>query len=113
MARTDTEVIDVLNQLYDESFAGKEGQRFVLAWSDLRAIYGFRKLFSSRFHGLAQAATDHGLYLWDLGEGESGHLVAVIKVNTVDRWRRVPRRVVDRYKIAPAEDGVNEADDDD
>jgi hypothetical protein len=102
----------VLLELYGESFSGKEGQRFVIAWSDLRGLYGYRKLFSSRFEGLAQAATDRSLYLWDLGQGENGHLVAVIKVGTVDRWRRVPQKIIERFRIAESDSGESEADED-
>jgi hypothetical protein len=113
MARTDEEVIQVLRDIYAESFGGKVGQRFLISWGDLRAIYGFRKLFLSRFDQVAEAAFENRLYLWDLGEGESGHLIAVIKTGTIDRWRRVPKKIIEKYRISPDDDGDTGEDDSD
>ena len=56
--KTDSQVAGILSDLYDEEFAGKSGQRYVMAWSDLRSIYGFAKLFQSRFDSLATIAPD-------------------------------------------------------
>jgi hypothetical protein len=113
MARSDDEVVSKLLEIYDEEFGGRKKQRFLISWGDLRTLYGFRKLFESRFARLAECATDSGLYLWDLGEGENGHLVAVIKVRTVDRWRKVPKRVVDEHKGTSTEEGEEEPEDED
>lgn len=113
MARSDDEVVAKLVELYTESFGGKAGQRFLILWADLRSLYGFRKLFESRFERLAELATDSGLYLWDLGEGENGHLIAVVKMRTVDRWRKVPKRIIDNYKAPPSDDSEDEVDDGD
>jgi len=112
MARTDDEVIEVLREIYAEKFGGKESQRFLISWGDLRAIYGFRKLFYSRFRQLTEIAYTKRFYLWDLGEGESGHLIAVIKTGTIDRWRRVPKKIIETHSIAPDDDESIEDDDD-
>ncbi|RJR47671.1 MAG: hypothetical protein C4567_00895 [Deltaproteobacteria bacterium] len=101
MPRTDEEVVDILLELYAENFGGKEGQRFLISWEDLRSVYGFEKLFYSRFNRLEEAASAKRLYLWDLGEGGNGHQIAVIRSRTVDRWRRVPKRIIRTYKIEP------------
>lgn len=113
MARSDDEVIQELLELYGEAFGGKEGARFLIAWGDLRSLYGFRKLFESRFGRLAELAADSGLYLWDLGEGENGHLVAVVKISTIDRWRKVPKKIIEVHKAPPADGNEEEAEDDD
>ncbi len=75
MARDEDEVVDELKNIYAERFGGKEGQRYLISWSDLRSVYGFRKLFDSRFRQLVEVAYRKRLYLWDLGEGEDGHLI--------------------------------------
>jgi hypothetical protein len=111
MARTDAEVITVLHGIYAEEFGGKERQRFLISWADIRAIYGFGKLFESRFYALAEAGIKRRLYLLDLGEGESGRLVAVVKMRTVDRWRRVPKKVIDQYRLSPDDDADAGEDD--
>lgn len=105
MARTEKEVVQVLRKIYADTFGGKEGQRFLISWGDLRAVYGFRKLFDVRFEQLAEAAIEKRLYLWDLGEGENGHLIAVIKSGTIDRWRRVPKKVIEQYRNPPDDGG--------
>lgn len=112
MARTDDEVIDILIEIYDDEFGGKTGQRYLIRWADLRTIYGFRKLFSSRFGRLRELAAARGLYLWDLGEGEYGYMIAVVKMRTVDRWRRVPKRIVEEHQIAPDDDSDPDEGDD-
>ena len=111
MARTDNEVIEVLKEIYAESFGGKSRQRFLISWSDLRMIYGFGKLFQSRFDQLSEAAYRKNLYLWDLGEGESGHLIAVIRSRTIDRWRRVPKKIAETYYTPPQDESDTEEDD--
>jgi hypothetical protein len=111
VARSDDDVVQKLLELYREAFGGKQNQRFLIAWSDLRSLYGFRKLFESRFARLAERATDSGLYVWDLGEGENGHFVAVIKVRTVDRWRKIPKRIIDEHKAPSVDDGEDEGED--
>jgi len=55
VARTDDEVVEVLREIYRSEFGGKTGQRYLIAWSDLRTIYGFGKLFESRFERLVEA----------------------------------------------------------
>lgn len=98
MPRTDDEVVVELRKIYREEFGGAENQRFLISWADLRDLYGFGKLFASRFAGLVEIAAGRGLYLWDLPEGENGHLVAVVAIRTVDRWRRVPRRLMTEHR---------------
>jgi len=56
MARTDEEIVGILLELYAENFGGKEGQRFLISWGDMRSLYGFYKLFYSRFYRLEEAA---------------------------------------------------------
>ena len=105
------QVVEVLRQFYAEKFGGKTGQRFLISWGDLRAIYGFRKLFSSRFYQLAEIAFEKRLCLWDLGEIENGHLIAVVKTATINRWRRIPKKLIEGYRLALDDDGDNAEDD--
>lgn len=112
MARTDRQVVEVLSKLYAENFGGKNGGRLIIRWGDLRGIYGFSRLFESRFLQLVQCASNR-FYLWDLGEAEPGHLVAVIKISTVDRWRRVPEKIAKEYRLSPDDNEENSLEDDD
>jgi hypothetical protein len=111
MARSDDEVVTVLREVYNSTFGGKERQRFLISWADLRAIYGFGRLFESRFQTLAEAALRRRLYLLDLGEGETGRIIAVIRTRTVDRWRRAPKKIIDQYRL-PLGDDTDAGEDD-
>jgi hypothetical protein len=112
MPRTNEEVVQELRDIYRSEFGGAQQQRFLISWADLRDLYGFGKLFESRFGTLVEAAANRGLYLWNLPEGENGHQVAVIAIRTVDRWRRVPRRIVGEHR-APMDDLSDSTEDDD
>lgn len=113
MPRTDDEVIDELRAIYYEPFAGKNRQRFLISWGDIRALYGFKKLFSTRFSRLVERAYERNLYMFDLGEGESGRMVAVLRCGTVDRWRKVPRSVIREHLPPPSTVGASEEEEDD
>lgn len=107
MACTDAEVVEKLLSIYRDKFAGKQGQRFLISSNEIRELYGFGKLFESRIDKLVESAFDSGLYLFDLGESERGRLIAVIKSGTVNRWRRVPKKITEQY-IEPQSSGENE-----
>lgn len=111
MARTDEQVAGILEELYKTEFGGKTGQRYLISWADIRTLYGFERLFLSRFDRLGEVAMAKRLYLLDLGEGAAGHMVAVVKTRTVDRWRRVPKKIIDQYRLPP-EDGAESEEDD-
>ena len=112
MPRSDEEVATILSNIYNAEFGGKKKQRFLISWSDIRALYGFGKLTQSRFGKLDEASLQKGLYTLDLGEGEGGHMVAIVTVRTVDRWRRVTKKIIDDYRL-PVTSGLDNEEDDD
>jgi hypothetical protein len=111
MARTDEQVASILRDIYNTEFGGKARQRFLISWGDIRAIYGFGRLEMSRFERLAEAGIGKRLYVIDLGEGENGHMVAILRMRTADRWRRVPKRIIDEFRLPRDDD--NEGDEED
>lgn len=113
MACSDTEVVDKLLNIYDENFAGKENQRYLISTNEIRSLYGFSRLFDTRIGKLKEAAFDSGLYLFDLGEGERGRLIAVVKNRTVNRWRRVPKKIIVEYAEELSDSRSDGADEDD
>ena len=90
-------VVDNLLRIHDDIFAGKENQRFIIAMDDLRKLYGLQRFSSAKFQELVEKAYVSGLYLLDLGTSNRGRLVAVIKADTLDRWRKVPKKIVKMY----------------
>jgi hypothetical protein len=113
VARTDDQVITELRTIYREQFAGKERARYLISWADLRSLYGFEKLYNSRFEQLAERAVERGLYLFDLGQGDKGHMVAVLLRSTADRWRRASKIVIQDHLPPPSSNGDGEDDEDD
>ncbi|MCA8896390.1 MAG: hypothetical protein KDA48_14110 [Amphiplicatus sp.] len=107
MPRTNDEVIDTLREIYAEEFGGRTGARFLIAWSDLRALYGFSRLEYSRFDRLVETGFERGVYIFDLGVSEQGHNVAIVRHRTVDRWRKVPRTII-RNHLPPADDDADD-----
>jgi hypothetical protein len=97
MQKSPEEVVDILDEIYAENFAGKEKQRYLIPMDGLMKLHGLLKMPRSRFEALAECAENEGLYLIDLGEGISGHPIAVVKCSTVNRWRQVPKKVIERY----------------
>jgi hypothetical protein len=95
--RTDAEVADILNQLYLENFGGKTNQRFQMRKRDLREIYPIGRIEDGKLEKLNTAAQAVGLYVFDLGMVDDDKMVGIIKTNTVDRWRTVPRKLVKSY----------------
>ena len=117
MPRTDDEVVEIFLEIYEDEFGGKEGQRFTLSWRDLRSIYGYKKLFDSRIRSLAEAAGQADLYVFDLGAGLAtgkggDHMLAVIKTKTVDKWRRLPEKILCPHVLAIDEDEENAEEED-
>ena len=93
MVRTDEQVATELEMLYHEQFAGRKNQRFLISWSDLCALYGCKVFTRFRLKQLIAASSDRSLRVLDVQDG----VAAVIPMGTVDRWRRVPRRVVQAH----------------
>jgi hypothetical protein len=94
--RTDEEVVDVLLKLYDDEFGGKTGQQYVMTWSDLRAIRGGARLETGVFNRLWSEALERDISIVQLDSGSNPDLV-VIRKDTTDRWRRVPRKTIKAY----------------
>ena len=105
MPRSEKEVVNILREIYRAEFAGKRDQRFLISWADLREIYGYQSLYQTRFDTLVEEAGRRGAYLFDLGQTEVGRLVAVVPRRTVHRWRRVPRKVIEQYRLPVDDDG--------
>ena len=103
MARTDREVIRILRQIYESEFGGKKDQRYNITWANLRELKQFSRLEEGAFYRLFEEGVKHGLYLLDLGLVSGEHIISVIRTNTVNRWRRVPKKILDAYRPPVAE----------
>lgn len=95
--RSNDEVAEILLELYEESFAGKRRQRFLLSKEDIRQMYPISRIEESRFEDLRLAAEEVGLYIFKAGRNDIDEVFGVVKSQTVDRWRRLPRKIARRF----------------
>src|SRR5438132_14164173 len=93
MPRSDEEVIDKILKIYQSRFGGKQGQRFLIGWLEVRDLYPMARMEQGRFTQLWYEGVRRGVYLHDLDYVDGEHLIAVIRTKTVNRWRRVPKRL--------------------
>lgn len=113
MARSNEEVIKILFEIYKDEFGSKRNQRYLIDKADLRTIFGFSRLEQSRLDSLSEDAYEEDMLIIDLGQISIGNMVAVIKTNTVERWRSVPKKTVQKYIGTKVRDHHQEEDDDD
>lgn len=97
LIRNNTDMIAELDEIYNTSFGGKERGRFRISWADLRGIRGGSRLEDGPFQSLCDDAKAAGYYLHYLGNVDGEDMIAVTKTRTVNRWRRVPKRVVNPH----------------
>ena len=97
MARSNEEVIKILFEIYKDEFGSKKNQRYLIDKGDLRTLFGFSRLEQSRLDSLSEDAYEEDMLIIDLGQISIGNMVAIIKTNTVERWRSVPKKIVQKY----------------
>lgn len=97
MKRSNKEIAEILNGLYNKKFAGKKNQRFLIRIEDLRQMYPMSRIEEIRFNDLQLEAIKHGLYLFRFEKSNEDTVIAVIKIATIDRWRIVPHKIMREY----------------
>lgn len=80
----------ILAELHRSDFGGATNRRFLIGYDGLQQIL---QSWEFDLHQLQRTMHDIGFYLIELPEC-SERTFAVIEAKTVDRWRRVPRRLL-------------------
>jgi hypothetical protein len=88
MSRTDREVVEQLRALFVKNDSGND-RYFLIDWPDLCFLKG-EKLFAYNFYTLCREAELDGLYVWNLGEHEGKHQVAILEKKMVSTWKQIP-----------------------
>ncbi len=106
MIRTNKEVIEILIKIYKAEFGGKLDQRFNLSWSDLRTIRGGARLEYGVYCALWAEGVRRGVYIIELDDNSGERMLAVVRTQTVDRWRRVPKKIINTYAAGANDTGA-------
>ncbi len=98
MARTAVETANTLSDLYDETFANESFEMYRIAWSDLRALSGVRKLTTDYLGAVTNALNETGVYLIPFN-----NFLAVLREEDMMHIRSVPPRLTEQA-LPDAED---------
>ncbi len=90
--RTITEVSKILIRFYHSRFSGKNEIRYRIKKSDLKKIFGIRDIKKYQIEQLQLRLEKNGYLLNSFDD-----YYFFIPIKTVDRWRKVPSRLVNDY----------------
>jgi hypothetical protein len=82
----------ICEELYEASFAGKTGGRFMLDRDELTHLLGRTRLRTAVIDALTDACLARGIVMIDLD-----NRFAFIRERVIRRWRPVPNRVLAPY----------------
>lgn len=104
------EVAEVLEKMYNASFGGKDGGRFILAKKHLAKVSGRHRILGETLASISEATLElpTPLLVLDLDDD-----IAVIKASTAERWRKVPKKVIRLFNENSEIDKEEDEDDDD
>lgn len=108
MARSATETARILTELYDERFDGDECERFRINWPELREIAGVKRLTPDFLEEVNDALNESGYLLI-----RCDNFILVAGETDFANDRRIPQRLVERYRYVPEEPEDMRIDDDD
>ena len=91
---------------YEATFGGKDRGRFLVSRDDLRTLLGVKRLHASTVEKLIDACLELGLVVIDM---ESSFGFAEAKF--VEKWRKVPTRLIDEQANQLSKDEDDEIDD--
>jgi hypothetical protein len=87
--RIDDAALRLWEEIYEDEFGGKSRGKFLISRDDLKQLLGVRRLHSSTVRNLADACLNRGLVVIDL----DGYF-AMVELIFIEKWRRVPRRII-------------------
>lgn len=77
---------------YEASYGGKDRGRFLVSRDDLKKLLGVSRLHPGKIQELADACLALGLVLIDMD-----HVFAFAELQFIDKWRKLPSRLVSEY----------------
>ena len=91
--KTPDEIAEILSQIYEEGFGGKERGRYRISRSNLRTLSGRKRLEDSIIDSVIDSTYEKGLVVTDLGDEFS-----VIHEGVMHNYRRVSRKLVSQHQ---------------
>lgn len=99
MARTAAETVDILRELYQESFNGEECEPYKIGWDELRGIAGVERLTDDIIANLCKLMLDCGHVLVPFN-----YFLMVGTEGDYSLTRSVPPRLVESYLAVTGEE---------
>jgi len=93
-------------QVYEAEFGGKTRGRFIVDRGHLKDLLGVKRLHNSTLLRLTDACLEEGLVLIDMDDR-----IGFAESRYVEKWRKVPDRLVTQY-VSELNDDDDDDDDD-
>lgn len=90
---------------YEASYGGKDRGRFIVTREDLKKLLGVSRLHPTKIQELTDACLTLGLVLIDMD-----HVFAFAELQFIDKWRKLPSRLVSEYADELSIDEIEEDD---
>jgi hypothetical protein len=101
-----TDVASVLYaDAYEASYGGKERGRFLVSRDDLKKLLGVTRLHHLKIQELTDACLALGLVVIDMDD-----VFAFAELQFVNKWRKLPSRLVSEYADELTIDGIEDDD---
>ncbi len=95
----------LMDDIYMDEFCGKTQGRYIVDRDDLKTLLKVRRLTSDIIAALANECLNNALLMIDL-DG----VFAFVELTSVERWRKVPTRLIKSYSLQL--DGQDDEDED-
>lgn len=102
MARTAVEAVNILAEIYEESFGDEMCEQYRLTWRQLRELCDARRLGDEYLAELAGQLREQGF-----GMALFDDSILVLKEVDCSVVRRVPGRLVEKFLVEDGEEGAS------
>lgn len=106
--RSPAEMVEVLRDIYEETFGGKERGRYRLTHSQFRKLSGRKRLEEGVTNRIINAALEAGFIIIDLGD-----YFCIVEESVMLNYRPVPKSIGLKYlpDESPSQSDADEEDD--
>jgi hypothetical protein len=95
-------------EIYESEFCGKNRGRFLIAREDIKKLLDVKRLHQSTIEKLVDSCLELGLVVIDMDDS-----FAFAETTFVQKWRKVPARLIDEHANRLNQEEQDEFDEDD
>ncbi len=106
--KTAEKMAEIIGEIYEEKFGGKNRGRFQISRSQFRRLGGRKNLRDAFIDEVAEQCLELGYILITIGD-----TIAIIEENIVLNYRNVPKSILKSYIEEEDEDDDHRVEDDD